>query len=276
MRVEDRLQENWIVDAGLTSRFQLKEDIVAAYTSFNIKANEKTEVQLGLRYEYTTTNLGSVEQPNVVDRKYGTWFPSAFVSRPLNEQQSINFSSSRRIYRPGFTQLAPYLIFYDPTTIEGGNPALQPVFADAVRTSYRYKTWQLTVEYNFQNPAIYYLPIVNALNNTQFNQPVNNGKTHTACAELNFPWQPASWWDMQNSLFVVYQQNNLQYEATALRTTGRFSGLNSTQTFTLPRQFFIEVSGRYITSGYDGISRWKPNGELNIGLQKNWGRSGAV
>lgn len=78
----------------------MKEDIAAAYTSFSVKASEQTDVKLGLRYEYTTTNLGSVEQP---------------------------------------------------------------VFADALRTSYRYKTWQLTVEYNFQNPSIYYLPIINAV-----------------------------------------------------------------------------------------------------------------
>ncbi len=276
VRVEDRLQENWVVDPALTSRFQLKEDIAAAYTSFSIKANEKTDIKLGLRYEYTTTNLGSAEQPNVVDRQYSSWFPSAFISRKITEDQSVNFSYSRRIFRPGFTQLAPYLIFYDPTTIEGGNPALQPVFADALRTSYRYKTWQITVEYNFQNPSIYYLPIINAATNTQFNQPVNNGKTHTAYAELNVPLHPVSWWEMQNSLFLVYQQNNLQYERTALRTTGRFSGINTTQTFTLPRRFSIEVFGRYITPGYDGISRWKAFGEFNIGLQKKIGTNGSL
>ncbi|MEO6039619.1 MAG: TonB-dependent receptor, partial [Saprospiraceae bacterium] len=275
VRVEDRLQETWTVDPTLTSRFQLKEDIAAAYTSFSIKANSKTDLKLGLRYEYTSTNLGSVEQPNVVDRKYGIWFPSAFVSRKITEEQSINLSYSRRIYRPGFTQLAPYLIFYDPTTIEGGNPALQPVFADAIRSSYRYKSWQLTVEYNYQNPSIYYLPIVDAVNNTQFNQPVNNGRTHTAYADLNFPLHPCKWWEMQNDIFVAWQRNNVRYAEAELNTTGRFSGLNSTQTFSLPKDFSIEVSGNFITPGFDGISRWKANGQLNFGLQKKlseqWG-----
>ncbi|MEO6760191.1 MAG: outer membrane beta-barrel family protein, partial [Saprospiraceae bacterium] len=270
VRVEDRLQEAWTVDPSLTSRFQLQEDIAAAYTSFSIKANAKTDIKLGLRYEYTTTNLGSVDQPNVVDRRYGSWFPSAFVSHTLTEDQSLNLSYSRRIYRPGFTQLAPYLIFYDPSTVEGGNPALQPVFADALRTSYRYKTWQLTVEYNFQSPSIYYLPIVDAVNNTQFNQPANNGKTNTAFADLNFPLHPAKWWEMQNDLFVAWQRNNVQYAETNLKTIGRFGGMNSTQTFTLPRKFSIEVSGNFITPGFDGISRWKPNGQLNFGIQKKF------
>ena len=271
VRVEDRLQETWAVDPVFTSRFQLKEDIAAAYTSFSIKANDKTDVKLGVRYEYTTTNLGSVDQPNVVDRTYGSWFPSAFVSRKITEDQSLNLSYSRRIFRPGFTQLAPYLIFYDPTTVEGGNPALQPVFVDAVRTSYRYKTWQLTVEYNFQNPSIYYLPIVDVVNNTQFNQPANNGHTHTAYADLNFPVHPCKWWEMQNDMFVAYQKNSLVYENSPITTTSRFGGFNSTQSFTLPKQFSIEVSGNFITPGYDGLSHWKPNGQLNIGIQKKLG-----
>jgi len=126
-------QQNWMVISDLTSLFHLNEDVEAAYGSFSAKISEKTDLKAGLRYEYTNTNLGSMEQPNLVDRHYGSWFPSVFLTHKLTETQTLNVSYSRRITRPQTRQLAPWLIFIDPTTIEGGNTAIQPSFTDALK-----------------------------------------------------------------------------------------------------------------------------------------------
>jgi hypothetical protein len=271
VRVEDRILENWIADPALTSRFKLNENVAAAYSSISFKQNAKTDFKLGLRYEYTSTNLGSVEQPNVVDRKYGSWFPSLFVSRKISENQQLNLSYSRRIARPGFTQLAPYLIFYDPSTVQGGNPSLQPSFIHAVRSDYRYKVLSVTVEYNRESPSIRDVPIVDVANNSHVLRPENIGITHTAYAMLNAPWQPTKWWEMQSTLFLVSQFFDAKFEGENLKIHSRFAGFNSTQSIKLPQKVSLEISGNFITSNRWGIFSYKSNGSLNIGLQKEFG-----
>lgn len=275
VRVEELEQANWVADPDLTSQFHLLEDIAAAYSSFSLKVNAKTDIKLGLRYEYTRTNLGSVEQPNVVDRRYGSWFPSAYISRKINEQQNINLSYSRRVSRPGFTQLAPYLIFYDPTTLEGGNPALQPSFTNSLKFDYRLKSWQFSIEYSREDQSIRDIPVLDIVKNTQFNRPQNIGNAQTLFASLFFPLHPAKWWDMQNNIMLISQESMFEYEGADLSIGNTFWGLNSTQSFTLPKSFSLEISANFYSPGYWGIYKWRPNGSVTAGLQKKlsekWG-----
>jgi hypothetical protein len=271
VRVENLLQGTWVANPAQTSHFKLKEDVAAAYASLSVKANAKTDLKFGMRYEYTTTNLGSAEQPNVVDRKYGSWFPSAFILHKFSETQQLNLSYSRRIYRPGFTQLAPFLIFYDPTTVQSGNPALQPVFVNAIRADYRFKTFGLTAEVNQELPSIADLPFVDIATNSQVIRPVNIGKTNTAFAMLNFPLQPAKWWNMQNSIFAAWRSFEMDYEGKHLTVPTQFAGFNTTQSFTLPHSWSIDVSGNLITDNKYGLMRYKTNGTLNLGIQKDLG-----
>lgn len=65
-----------ISDPSLTANYKLKEYIGAAYTAFDLKLDAKTDIKIGLRYEYTNSNLGTEQQSNIVDRQYGNFFPS--------------------------------------------------------------------------------------------------------------------------------------------------------------------------------------------------------
>ena len=269
--LEEKLLEDWTPDSDLTSHFKLMEDIGAAYSTFSVKLNDKMDAKIGLRYEYTRTNLGSVEQPNVVDRRYGSWFPSAYLSRKITENQSVNLSYSRRIFRPGFTQLAPYLIFYDPTTLEGGNPALQPAFSNSLKFDYRVKAWQFSLEYSREDESIRDIPVIDHVNNTQFNQPVNLGRAESLFASVFSQLHPAKWWDMQNNVMVIRQESDFAYEGKDLDVQTTFWGLNTNHSFTLPKSFLVEVSAYYYSPGLWGIYKWRANGSLTIGVQKKLG-----
>ncbi|MBK9013983.1 MAG: TonB-dependent receptor [Saprospiraceae bacterium] len=271
VRVENLENDGWLADSMLTSRFKLTEDIAAAYSTISFKLNEKTDMKVGLRYEYTNTNLGSKEQPDVVDRQYGSWFPSVYLMRKINENQSINLSYSRRIFRPGFTQLAPWLIFYDPSTVSGGNPSLQPAFVHAVRADYRYKVFNLTVEYNKETESMRDIPHVDVENNSHFTYPVNNGSTQTAYAMLNFAVQPTKWWETQNNIFVAWQSFEVKLEETDYHYDSYLTGFNTNHSFKLPRKFTVDVSGQYVTANRWGATKYRPNGSLNAGISKDLG-----
>jgi Outer membrane protein beta-barrel family/Carboxypeptidase regulatory-like domain len=276
VRVEKQTTNTWRVDSSLTSLFGLTETVLAGYASLSMKLNEKTDVKVGGRYEHTDTYLGSVKQPGLVDRQYGNFFPTLYLSRKISETQGLNMSYSRRIFRPGFTQLAPYLIFYDPNTLETGNPALQPAFVDAIRADYRYKSFSFTWEFNFEKPAFRYLPFIDEATNQQVTQPFNNGTNRQTFVVIGLPFQPSKWWQMQNNIFAVAARQNMLYENQETQWTPFFAGMNTNQSFTLPNKWGIEVSGDIMSPNRSNVFKYNPVGSLNFSVQKKFEQGGSL
>lgn len=268
IRVENLEQNTWISDPDYTANYALREEILAAYTAFSVKMGEKTDVKAGLRYEYTQSNLGTPELPDIVDRQYGNLFPSLFISRKINDNNQVNLSYSRRIQRPDFTQMAPFVIFFDPNTFMTGNTALQPAITDAVNASYRFRSWQFSLQYSYENGTIAWLPKVNAETNQQLNVTENLDNTHTVAAVISFPLHPASWWEMQNNVAAQWQRTNMTYDGAPVQISQPNWNFNGSQTFRLPKNFTLELSGYYYPKSLYGIILSRPFGALNIGLQK--------
>lgn len=277
VRVENRVQGEWVPDPVFSSDLQMEEDINAVYSTVAVKLSAKTDLKAGLRYEYTRSNLGSPTEPDIVDRKYGNLFPSLFLSHQLNKDHALQLSYSRRINRPSFMQLAPFFIFYDPTTVLTGNPQLQPGITDAVQANYRWKSIQLSLQYSYEDNAIVqWQPTVDTENNRQINGALNYDYATTASATLSLPFQPAMWWETQTSVTVQRQNFQPTSQIDAL-PTAQFSWYGfASQTFHLPKKFSLEISGYYYSSGPFGILTFKPMGELNLGLQKDMGPHGTL
>ena len=137
----DNLQgENWIPDPTLTNKSNLDEKIAAAYSAFEYTINDKISLKLGLRYEYTDSQLDTETEGKVVDKQYGIFFPSIFLSRKFNDDFNMNLSYSKRITRPTFNDLAPFVIFINPTTFISGNSALQPAISNSFKYDINYKS----------------------------------------------------------------------------------------------------------------------------------------
>jgi len=270
--VESRAsQQNWLVIPELTSLFKLNESLLGAYATFSSKLSPKTDVKAGLRYEYTNTNLGSVEQPNLVDRQYGSWFPSVFITRKLTDTKELNLTYSRRITRPQIRQLAPWLIFIDPTTLQGGNTAIQPSFTDAFNFNYGFKSYRISLSYSIEDAPMRYVPFVNAQTNRQIIRPDNLDRQQVASLDLYVPLHPSKWWGLTSNFFLNTTSIDFTLEGQKFQAKNVNYGFNATNTFTLPKQFTIEVSGNYSSPGYWGIAYWRATGSLNIGVEKNFG-----
>ncbi len=266
--------QGWVTDPDFTGEFTLNEDILAAYAAISLKINEKTDVKFGMRYEHTESNLGSKETPDIVDRTYGNFFPSLFISRTINDNNKLQFSYSRRINRPAFTQLAPWIFFQDPNSYFTGNIALQPSITDAVKADFRLKTVLFSLQYSFEDEAISWgQPFVDPATNKQINRTVNLDYSKVLSASLSFPVQVTDWWQMQNNFLGFWQLDKTRFEGAILTIEQKSFRLNSVQTFKLPKDFTLEFSGNYRTPGIRGFVKRKATGVLNIGLQKNLGNN---
>ncbi|MEO8769485.1 MAG: outer membrane beta-barrel protein [Ferruginibacter sp.] len=268
--VESFQQNNWVKDPELTAKYHLEENIGAVYTSFNIEASAKTSVKLGLRYEYTTSNLSSAVQQNIVDRKYGRFFPSVFFSQKLNDKNSFNLSYSRRITRPTFKDMAPFVIFIDPYTFFSGNSGLQPAFSNVYKVDYLLKNFVFSISYTKEDGSIANFQPKNSNSNKQILAAENLDNIKTVNISLSLPITITKWWNMQNNIQGNWQQINATYPKGPFELEQKNFSLNSSQNFILPKNFSMEFSGFYQSKALFGASVTKPFGIANFGLQKKF------
>ena len=142
--VENESSGRFAIDESLSENARLKEQIGALYTALDINFSENTKLNLGLRYEYTDANLSTATQQNLVDQTYGSLFPTLFLLQKIDENWSLQGSYGRRIYRPTYNDLAPFVFFMDPTTYFFGNTQLQPAFSNNYKVDVRCRLRQMS------------------------------------------------------------------------------------------------------------------------------------
>ena len=275
VNVAYKVGNNWVNDPSLTAIFYLKENIKAAYTSFSITMSEKSSAKVGLRYEYTNSNLNSERVKNIVDRHYGNFFPSFFFSHKINDTASFNFSYSRRITRPSFWDLAPFVIFMDPNTFFSGNPALQPSISDAVKGDYMFKKLIFSLSYTYEsNPITNFAPKVDSVSNKQTLASENQKDRQTVALTFALPVTINNWWNMQNNVIGTVQKLNGIYNGEAFIIEQKGFNISSTQNFILPKNFSLECRGFYQSASIFGIYKVKAFSMVDLGVQKKFGAKG--
>lgn len=268
--VENLIADEWISDDQYTAEYTLEEKIGAAYTSLSWQITPKTGVKAGLRYEYTDSNLGTLDEPDIIDREYGNLFPSVFLSQDLADNQQVSLSYSRRINRPAYTNLAPFVIFLDPNTLLTGNVTLQPAFSDNFSMSYRIKSWFINVNYGYTDNAISgFQPQVDPETNQQVNSAVNQDYRQDVGLSVSFPLQVTPWWSMRNNLVGFWQDNQFTIDGQEVRSDGTTFRGNTTQTFQLPGEINLEINGFFMSPVAFGLVKSKPFGDIAIGIQKS-------
>jgi hypothetical protein len=261
-----------VADKLLSADYLLKENIAASYTSITITLNPKITMKAGLRYEYTTSNLGTTETANIVDRKYGELFPTFYVSRKLNDDNSINFSYSRRITRPTFNDLAPFTIFFDPKTFFSGNPALQPAIANSVQASYSMKNYIFSLSYTHEKNTIegFQTQRIDTVTNLLYLSARNFDYEQFLTASFSLPFTITKWWSTQNNINIDWRQVNTTYNEAPVQLHVFDYNFNSTQRFTLPKEFSLELTGFYSSASYFGTAKLEPIYQFDLGLQKKF------
>ena len=274
--LEHKISQIWELDPNFSSKVNMTEDVLATYASLNYQLHENTNLKLGLRYEYTIANLGSTERPDIVDRQYGNFFPSAFLTQHLNKENQLQVSYSRRINRPDFTLLAPYFYFFDPTTLLTGDPTLQPSITDKGGLSYQWKTIQLQVNYSHTKEALVNWQINNdPASNVAIIIPQNFDYSKVWNSTLSLPFSPTQWLEIRNNISYVRQRFANTTEGIKLSYLNNGWNYNGSLNIILPKKYSLELSGFYQSKSLMGGLLLNPMSQVNFGLQKdlsnNWG-----
>lgn len=266
---EELLNGNWQNNVGRSNDFIYKENINAAYANLS-KEWKVFQVQLGLRAEHTHSNGNSITENKVVDRNYLSLFPTVFVNQKINRDNNIRYSYSRRVDRPNYQQLNPFVFYMDPYALDQGNPYLKPQFTNNFELGYSYKEFSVSFNYSDTHDMITQISqqdeatrIVNVIR-------TNLGRAQNYSANLYVPIRLAKFWNTQQNLNVFYNKfsdNNLegaQYSASKVAYN-----FNTNQSFMLPNNFTVELNFWLNSPRISGVEQTTIyQYALNAGVQK--------
>ena len=127
----------------LSNNYKYREMVNAAYVTYTGKLLG-IGYQAGLRAEHSKFDGELVDSakkfgyqfPNKINSLFDALFPSLYLSKSIGEGQEIQLNYSRRIRRPDFWQMNPFVDINDPLNIRQGNPALRPEFTNSFEFNY--------------------------------------------------------------------------------------------------------------------------------------------
>jgi len=183
-------------------------DIYSAYATFGQNYN-KWSYQLGLRVEDVEVKADTNNVRAFTD-KYTQLYPSAFITYSPSEKNQLQLSVSRRVDRPGLTQVNPIREWATPLISSFGNPSLVPQFTNSYEINYtrRFEQGSITT-------GVFYRRIKDEINRAIYVDRLDLNKiilthdnfdnTSAYGVEFSTTYRPNKWWSINGS-FDLYSQ----------------------------------------------------------------------
>jgi iron complex outermembrane receptor protein len=254
-------------DPTRTNHFIYQEKIDAGY--FNLgKTYKKTSMQFGLRAEYTTSLGDLVTGNQVVGRHYLDFFPSVFINHTLSAKHEIGLSYSRRIDRPSYDNLNPFVYYLDQYTYQQGNPFLTPQYTNSLEFNYTYnKSINVSIGYSRTSDVITQIILTDPLKKASFQTNLNLQQQDSYNMNVSAPYTIAKWWTGNanvNAYYLGIKSNGL---LGANLNDGQFAyQARATQTLTPIKGYRFEVTSVYRSSQTNGIFKMRPQYATDAGV----------
>lgn len=261
------LDKSWVPDHR-SNHFIYDENINAAYVNAN-KQLGKWSLQGGLRVENTIAKGHQVTNDSTFRRNFTNLFPSAFLSYGINKNNQVTLSYSRRITRPNYRDLNPFVFFLDSVTFRVGNPFLLPQFTHNMELSYALKSRLIiTANYNHTNDVISQIFRQNNAEKVTFMTSENVAKFRNIGLSITAPVTVAKWWNV--NFFTNIYNNRYQgtYNNDPIDIAFTSFTTNLTNSFQLGKGLTGEVSGFYRHRTVDELMIAEPMYQMSIAASK--------
>ncbi|SNS60315.1 TonB-dependent Receptor Plug Domain [Belliella buryatensis] len=256
-----------------SNRFIYEENVLAAYASYKSKFSDKVSFQAGLRGEYSDILGTSVtlEQENA--QRYFDLFPSMFVQHKVSKDYQIIYNANRRITRPNYRLLNPFVFYIDPLTTERGNPNLRPQYAHNFEMNHVVKgAYQFSLGYALTTDVFQQIFEQDQESRTTTTFNANLDRSQNINFRAIVPVEITSWWNTSNML----QMNHAQWKSQigdALLDVSQFSYMARTQhNFILPKGFKAELIGMYMSPMLWGQATIGAMGGIDAGVTKSFAK----
>jgi len=267
----------WQDDLSRSNHFLYDEKIHSVYSSID-RQKGKWHWQAGLRYEFTAYKANQLGNAVVKDssfkKNYGSLFPSAFVSFAADSNNTFTLRLGRRIDRPQFQNLNPFLVTINKYTFEGGNPFIRPQYTWNMELMHNYKNILSTgISYSYLKDYFSQIFIIDS-NSSNVNKNViiytrgNVGTFHNFGVTATLQTPVTKWWSITST--VVYNHKIIKGVIWApLRATINQVNFSLNNQFQFKKGWSAEISGYYLTKSQIDLQEYlTPQGELGAGISK--------
>jgi hypothetical protein len=241
-------EQGWQPISNMSNHFIYTEHILAGYINFNTKITEKISLKAGLRGEQTYADGYSVTLDSSNYRSYFNLFPSIFVQQKVSDFYSLNYNYSRRINRPYYENLNPFIFYIDPYTFAGGNPHLNPAFIHNFEFTQTFQSkYNLTLGYSLTHGNIMEVPFFNREDNTTLFRVSNFDRNQNLSLRAIVPLQLAKWWQVQSVVVAAYNEIFSDFEGAIVKNEVNTLYTQINNTFSLPKGIRFELIGNYMS-----------------------------
>jgi iron complex outermembrane recepter protein len=270
-----------VLDSARSNHFIYDENINAAYVNYNRPLGKKWSAQLGLRVENTNANgISKGYTYNAAQDKfeytetkfkksYTQLFPTVYLQYTANEKNQFVINYGRRIKRPDYEDMNPFVHFLDRYTFEQGNPNISPQFSHNIELSHTYKGFlTTTVNYTATNNIIQQVLEQNDLTNETFIKKANIASAKQIGLEVTANKSITKWWS--GNIYANVYNNHF----TGLVNNEKISvGITTfmaqvQQQFKFKKGWAAELSGMYRSKGLEGVIYIRSMVQVNAGFSK--------
>jgi hypothetical protein len=204
-----------------------------------------------------------------VARDYFQLFPTLFASYKFGERDQLSVSAGRRISRPSYQSLNPFINYTDAYTAMQGNPFLAPSLARSFVLNYLHHDFQvLSLSYLLENDVVSEVAYQNDQTKVTTTRPMNLDRALTLTLSSGGHTDLSKWWSMDNQLEITYGEVQTQVADQLVRVRRLGGAVSSNHTFTLPRHYQLLVGGEYAGPSVNGLFIMRSSGAFNLGVRK--------
>ncbi len=258
-----------IHDYNRSNHFVYEENINAAYVNYSRKLSKKWNSQFGLRLENTNAKGSQLTSGEIFKRNYTQLFPTAYLQYSANEKNQFVINYGRRINRPDYGDLNPFIHFLDRYTFEQGNPNLKPQFSHNIEVSHTYAGFlTTTLNYSTTHDIIQEVIEQNEATNETYIKKANIANSKQIGLSVSAYKQITKWWssniymNVANNHFKGIVNNDPISIGVATFMT------QVQQQFKWGKGWGAEVSGFYRSKGLEGVIFVRSIAVANAGFSK--------
>ncbi len=243
---------------SLSSVYSNNEHVFAAYSTYSNQL-KRFGYLLGLRVESSEYEGDLIRKFSGKDSTTSfknsfpvSLFPSIFLTQKLKNDQELQLNYTRRINRPNFFQLFPFIDFSDSLNLSQGNPNLRPEFTNSIEASYQ-KLFKgnssilISAYYKNTNDLItrYAYDTLLAGKHRILNSYINANSSNAYGLEFTMRNTLAKWWELNTNVNVYSSKINIDDPMINEqdRIYSFFGKINNN--FRLPHNITIQLTGDY-------------------------------